>query len=92
MIAITMSSPAARFTTVRALAAYVGMSERTIMRWIKRGALRAGRVRCRHYADERERSAEWRGNWRIPEDAVIEFIAALRARRRGPIPPSLWTR
>jgi excisionase family DNA binding protein len=65
------------FTTVAALARYLGVSTRTVREWIRKGSLPASQVQDRLYTDDRERKTA-RGTWRIYGPHLEAFLARLR--------------
>lgn len=78
-----------QWTTAVALAEYLGVSGRTMVRWLREGRVRGSVVQSAHYADERPRATS-RGQWRIYEDDVLDLLRRLRAGTRPP--NSLWRR
>ena len=76
------------FTTVPALARYLGVSTRTIRRYITSGILKASRVQVTHYADERPRKT-MRGQWRIYAPDLDAFLAHHYVNAPA-LPESLW--
>jgi excisionase family DNA binding protein len=87
-----------RWTTVPAIAEYVGVHPDTVRDWIAGGVLPAARVQKRHYADARPRKTA-RGHWRIYEADVENLLTSLllgppgrRRRRVRALPASRWRR
>lgn len=76
-----------RWTTTVALSRYFGVDRRTIYEWRKHRGLRAEQVQQCHYADDRPRVTN-RGQWRIYEDDLREFLERLRA--GTPLPTGIW--
>lgn len=67
-----------RWTSPKALAAFLGYAHVTVLGWIARGKVIAARVsHHRHYTDDRQRATN-RGQWRIHEDDVMELLAHMR--------------
>lgn len=72
--------PVQRWTTVPALAAWMGVSQDTVRGWVKRGVLPALRLPRCHYTDERVRTTG-KGQARIYE---ADLVAFLRTYKSGP--------
>ncbi|MGH2397535.1 MAG: helix-turn-helix domain-containing protein [bacterium] len=84
-----------RWTTISALAEYLGVCRVTVHRWIKSKRLIGHQIGTRHYSDERERKTQ-RYSWRIYERDLAEFFGWYRGRAGGgsaiKLPVGLWVR
>ena len=69
-------STATRWVTTTDLARYLGVHPRTVIRWARRGALRARAVEL-HYTDDRPRRSP-RRQLRVFEDDLLAFLRRLR--------------
>lgn len=74
-----------RFTTPTAIAAYLGVTSKTVCNWINAGKLRAVRLPP-HYADERPRKTTMH-RWRVHEADLAEFLG-----HRDELPATLFPR
>lgn len=68
------------FVRASELAKYLGVSQRTMRRWIASGRVQAVQApQPRHYADFRERKTS-RGYWRVSADEAERVIRWFRGR------------
>lgn len=87
-------APATRFTTLPALAAYLGVTRETVRAWIRRGLLVASQFSTAHYTDTRVRDGR-KLRWRVYEPDLMAFLERTRSGNTGARikpPASLWYR
>jgi len=72
-----------RWTSTTALAAYLGLTEWSVRKWIRTGKLKAHAIQQRHYTDDRPRKTQ-QARWRIYEADLVTFLERFRAGTKPP--------
>jgi helix-turn-helix protein len=79
-----------RWTTPAMVAAYFGVTRRTVVNWLQARHLGAQVAYSRHYTDDRTRKTA-RGHWRIFEADLEALLTAYRVKRsRAAFGPGFW--
>ncbi len=76
------------FVLVSLAAATLGVSRRTVRRWVDRGRLRGIQYRVQlHYTDDRPRKPSYGGHWRVEVESIRELLEEAYA--GSPVPNAI---